>query len=369
MNIKSKVIALMLLPVLLLAGCKKEEPAEKSVVRPVKAMQVGGVEVLIGRTFPGQAKASQEVNLAFRIAGTLTERPVDVGTEVKEGDLVARLDPRDYQVELDNAQGQLAKARAGLTLAKSDYERVTRIYDKDPGAISEAMIDAKKGEMDSARAQVRSLGAAVNAAKDNLSYTYLHAPFAGTVTMTFVENFEDVQAKQQIARIVDTKKIEFMVSIPESLISYAPQVKKVWVRFDTFPDREIPATIKEIGKEPSRTTRTYPVTLIMDQPEDIKILPGMAGKSVADKEFYEALEGYPDQGYEIPVTAAFSDEEDKTYVWIIDEETKTVSRREVQTGQLSDTGILITEGLEPGEWIATAGVHTLREGQQVKIIQ
>ena len=369
MKFKIRCIVLLLLPVLSLVGCKKEEPAEKSVVRPVKAMQVGGAEVLIGRTFPGQAKASQEVNLAFRIAGTLIERSVDVGTEVKEGDLVARLDPRDYQVELDNAQGQLAKARAALTLAKSDYERVTRIQAKDPGAISEAMVDAKRGERDSARAQVRSLNADLDAAKDNLDYTYLRAPFSGTVTMTFVENFEDVQAKQQIARIVDTKKIEFMVSIPENLISYAPQVKKVWVRFDTFPDRKIPATIKEIGKEPSRTTRTYPVTLIMDQPEDIKILPGMAGKSVADKEFYEDLEGYPDHGYEIPVTAAFSDEEDKTYVWIIDEETKTVSRREVQTGQLSDTGILITEGLEPGEWIATAGVHTLREGQQVKIIQ
>ena len=142
----------------------------------------------------------------------------------------------------------------------------------------------------------------------------------------------------------------------------------MFVRFDTFPDREIPAKIKEIGKEASQTTRTYPVTLIMDQPKDMKILPGMAGKTV------RAEGGLPDDannaGIEVPVSATFSpDETDKAYLWVIDEQTKTVSRREVKTGKLTDRGIMITNGLISGEWIATAGVHYLREGQQVRILQ
>jgi RND family efflux transporter MFP subunit len=301
------------------------------------------------------------------VNGPLTQFPVEVGDEVKKGQLLARLDPRDFEVNLKNARGQLEKARAAVTLAQSDYDRVKRIREKDPGAISEAMIDAKRGEFDSSTAQVKSLEAEVSSARDALSYTYLKAPFDGTIVQTFVENFEDVKAKQQIVRLVDTSKIEFVVNIPENLISYAPSVTKVYVRFDTYPDKEIAATIKEIGKEASKTTRTYPVTLLMDQPGDFKVLPGMAGRTVRAEGYLPA--GAVREGYEIPVTAIFPGEAEKTFVWVINEQTNRAERREVKTGDLSDNGIMISEGLQAGEWIATAGVHTLNEGQQVKILK
>ena len=367
MNNYSKGAFSILFSLLLMWGCAKEEPPTKEVVRPVKAVQVGGLEVLTGRTFPGQAKATQEANLSFRVNGTLNQFPVKVGDEVKKEQLMARLDPRDYEVNLRNAQGQLDRVRAALKLAQSDYDRVVRIRDKDPGAISQAMIDAKLGERDSAKAQVTSLDAQVATTKDALSYTYLKAPFKGTVVETFVENFEDVQAKQAIVRIVDTSKIEFVVNIPENLISLAPKVKKVFVRFDAFPDREISGVIKEIGKEASKTTRTYPVTLIMDQPDDIKILPGMAGQARGDKE--SAISAGA-EGIIVPVSAVFSkDGKKEKFIWLIDEKSGQVSMRKVATGKLSDSGIMIDRGLSPGEWVAIAGVHSLKEGQKVRIAQ
>jgi RND family efflux transporter MFP subunit len=246
-----------------LSGCSKEEAPTEEVIRPVKAMQIGGLEELTGRSFPGQAKATQEANLSFRVNGPLTQFPVEVGDEVKKGQLLARLDPRDFEVNLKNARGQLEKARAAVTLAQSDYDRVKRIREKDPGAISEAMIDAKRGEFDSSTAQVKSLEAEVSSARDALSYTYLKAPFDGTIVQTFVENFEDVKAKQQIVRLVDTSKIEFVVNIPENLISYAPSVTKVYVRFDTYPDKEIAATItpiliKKLRPQSRKSERKHP---------------------------------------------------------------------------------------------------------------
>jgi RND family efflux transporter MFP subunit len=362
-----KLIPLIIFPLLFSFACSKKEPPKKEVIRPVKAIQIKGPEVLTGRTFPGKAKATQEADLSFRVNGTMNEFPVKVGDEVKKGQLMARLDPRDYEVNLQNAQGQLDRARAAMKLAQSDYDRVVRIRDKDPGAISEAMIDAKLGERDSAAAQVKSLEAQVATAKDALSYTYLKAPFNGTVVETFVENYEDVQAKQAIVRIVDTRKIEFVVNIPESLISLAPEVKKVFVRFDAFPDREISGVIKEIGKEASKTTRTYPVTLIMDQPDDITILPGMAGQARGDKE--SAISAGA-EGIIVPVSAVFASDEDKqNYVWVINEKSGQVTLRKVTAGKLSDRGIMIDEGLNPGEWVAIAGVHSLQEGQKVKIAQ
>ena len=205
------------------------------------------------------------------------------------------------------------------------------------------------------------------AAADRLSYTYLKAPFDGTVVNTYVENFDDVLAKQAIVRILDNSAIEMVINIPESLISLAPEAKNIEVVFDAFPDRVIPAEIKEIGTEASSTTRTYPVTLIMDQPEDIKILPGMAGKASGEPPTSDTSKipiGKP-----VPLTAILSLEDiNKTYVWVIDQQTSTVSKREVKTGKLTDTGIMITEGLDSDEWIAIAGVNYLRDGMEVRIL-
>ena len=91
MNYHIKLFVLFIVPFLLLPGCAKEEAPKKEVVRPIKAIQVGGLEVLTGRTFPGKAKATQEANLSFRVNGTLNQFPVKVGDEVKKGELLFTL--------------------------------------------------------------------------------------------------------------------------------------------------------------------------------------------------------------------------------------------------------------------------------------
>jgi RND family efflux transporter MFP subunit len=351
-----------------LLGCQEETP-QKEMIRMVRAVQVSDPAEFANRWFPGQAKATQEVDLSFRVAGPVIRFPVNVGDEVPKGQELARIDPRDFEIEVRNVQGQLEREKAVLKRAEADYERVVRIKKQDPGAVSQSLIDRNRQLVDSTRANIRSLQASVASARDKLSYTYLKAPFNGIVTSTYVENYEDVKAKQPIVRLIDHSQIEMIVNIPEDMIYQTDYLKAAGkaliVRFDTFPDREIEAEIKEIGKEASKTTRTYPVTLIMDQPEDVKILPGMAGKATRAV----AVPEMKDQpGMVIPETAVFSPEDtDTTFVWVIDDQKKTAGKREVKTGELLDTGIAITGGLKPGEWIATAGVHYLQEGQQVRI--
>ncbi|MBE9486563.1 MAG: efflux RND transporter periplasmic adaptor subunit [Chloroflexi bacterium] len=368
MKLSGKTVAVLVVLIALI-GCQEEIPV-KEMVRPVQAIQVGDPSDFAKRSFPGRAKATREVDMSFRVAGPLVKRPVNVGDEVRKGQELARIDPRDFQVNLRDAQGQLERVEAILKRAESDYERVVQIKKQDPGAVSQAMIDRNRQQVESTTAEIRSLQAAVASAKDKLAYTYLKAPFDGIVTSTYVENYEDVKAKQPVVRLIDHSQIEMIVNIPEDLIYQADYLKTAGkafrVRFDPFPNRELKPQIKEIGKEASKTTRTYPVTLIMDQPEDIKILPGMAGKATRAA----ALPGEESRGdIIIPETAVFSvDEMDNTFVWIIDTQTKTVSKREVKTGELLDTGIAIEDGLKPGEWIATAGVHYLKEGQQVSIL-
>ena len=352
---------------LLLSGCEQEPVTEQQVVRPVRAMKIGDVVEFRQRQFPGKAKATQEVDLSFRVAGPLITFPVNIGDEVKQGDVIARIDPSDFEVKLNNVRGQLLKAKANAERAKSEYDREMRIFKQDPGATSQLAVDRKKAARDQALAEIQSLNASIKNAENDLSYTYLKAPFDGTVVNTYVENFEDVMAKEPIVRIINNSRIEMIVNIPESLISLASEAKNIEVEFDPFPGRKIPAEIKEIGKEASRTTRTYPVTLIMDQPQDFTVLPGMAGKAT----------GEPDSsdldrlgvGKRVPLTAIFSpDDIDSTYVWVIDEQTRQVHKRQVKTGKITEQGILITEGLETGEWVATAGVNYLHEDMQVRIL-
>ncbi len=410
-------ISFVLLMLLFTSGCEKQEATVKEPVRPVKAVKVGDLERIMERKFPGRASATREVDLSFRVSGPLITRPANIGDEVKKGQVMARIDPRNYKLRLNNTKAQLARARAhlkamrqarpekvsqlksevvkaksALTRAQADYKRVMRIKAKDAGAVSQSRIDravdakeraeaslrqteenlrigtrgARKEDIEAQQANIRSLQSAVDSAKDQLSYTYLRAPFDGTIVSIYVENFEDVLAKQKTMRLIDSSKIEFKISVPEHLIILVPYLTEASVVFSPYPDIQIAAKIKEVGKEATQATRTYPVTLIMDQPEGIKIMPGMAGIATGKSAPPEML---AEKGIDVPSSAVFSSNDNKTfYVWVIDEETNTTHRREVKIGKLAPVGIRLQEGLKPGEWVAAAGVHSIREGQKVRIL-
>ncbi len=182
---------------------------------------------------------------------------------------------------------------------------------------------------------------------------------------TYVQAYEDVRPREAVARIVDSSRIEMVVDVPENLISLAPQARNIVVVFDAFPEVILHAEIKEIGGEASETTRTYPVTLIMDQPSDVRILPGMAGKAAAEGRAAGRL-AY----VEIPVAAVFNrGETDRSYVWVVDESAMTVQPRAVEIGAPSEYGVKILAGLAAGELVVTAGVGRIRDGQTVRVLE
>ncbi len=354
----------------LLAGCAQEEP-ERTIIRPVRAIKVADFEGFQARGFPGRARANQEIDLAFRVAGPLITRPVNVGDEVKAGDVVARIDPRDFEVNLRNVTAQLAEAKAALERAQGDFRRQSNIFRKDPGATSEAAVDRARENRDRASATADSLTASVTTAQDQLDDTYLRAPFDGTVVATYVENFQNVRQKEPIVRIVDTSHVEMVVNIPESLISLAPSVKTALLQFDAFPGREFDGIVSEIGTEASQTTRTFPVTLRMKQPEDVRVLPGMAGTARAGEADFP--EEHQTRGVAIQAGAVFTpDTKTQSHVWVIkptEGDLGVLEIRPVKTGDMTAHGVLITEGLSANEWIVTAGVHSVHEGQTVRILK
>lgn len=401
--------------VLFAAGCGSPDAAPEPI-RPVRAVKAGALNSIPGRRFPGQASAKQDVELSFQVGGMLTSVPVDVGTEVNEGDIVGLLDPRDFQAALDVAQSNLAREQANLLTmergaraeeieqlkaalaeAEARYEEAAADHDRDgrmlrEGAGSQQAFErslarkessiaqvrsareelniglrgARAEDLEAKRSEIRALEAAVASAKNQFDYASLEAPFSGRVAARYVDNFQTVQAKQPIIRLVDVSKIEVTVQVPESLITLVPQVKKAICRFDAFPGREFECQITKVGSEASVTTRTYPVTVQLDQPGDVSILPGMAGTVQGLIDSDQAAEGLV-----VPASAVFAAEDgDRSCVWVLDEARKRVSRREVQIRQPMAAGLVVVgDEIKAGEMVVSAGVHSLWEGQQVKLLE
>ncbi len=398
-----------------IAGCGRAV-SEQTAVRPVRAIRVGDLQAIQGREFPGRASAKDEVDLSFQVSGPLISLPVDVGSQVKKKDVVAAIDPINFQAALDSAQANLNIAEANLTAmergarpeevqqlkaavaeaeasyqqANSEHERNAtllpqRVITKSEFDISLARRDraaaqvkkaqedlniglsgARPEDLEAKRAEIRALEAAVSNAKNQLNFAVLKSPLDGTVAARYVDNFQTVQAKQPIVRLLDVSKIEVTIQVPENLISLVPMTKKAICRFDAFPGKEFVGQITKVGSEASQTTRTFPVTVELDQPKDAQILPGMAAvvRAVPEKDENAA------QDLIVPPGALFSDDAgQQSFVWVVDSSSRKVARRAVKTGELTPVGIRVMEGLKVDEWVVTAGIHSLEENQEVKIPQ
>ena len=342
--------ACLLLLIPILTSCDSKPREIKEVIRPIAALKVGETQKISGRKFPGKAKATQHVNLSFDVGGKLIERPVNIGDTVKQGGLIARLNPREFKARVKSTSSELKKSQRNFRRAKELI--------KD-GNISQLDYDRIETAVDVAEANL-------DIAQKALTDSVMTAPFDGHIANLYVENYQAVLPKKVIARLLDTSQIEMVVQIPENIISKVSFLENIRVTYDAFPDVALVASIKEVSNEASQTTRTYPVTLIMPQGDTVSILPGMAGNVTGTLVMPGATEAT--EQLVVPVKAVFTPNTEKQdHVWVIDETSGSVHLRAVTTGHLTQSGIQIVDGLQAGEWIAIAGVHTLREDQIVRL--
>jgi len=346
-------------------GCRKQAPPQTQSIRPVKLMTVDSGDSQAIRRYPGTVRASKKVDLSFRVSGRLVQLPIQEGLQVQADALLAQVDPRDFQTSLSDAQGGLARAQASRELAQPEFQRVQRIRDRDPGAISAALVDQKAAVVSQVLAEITSHEAAVKAAKDQLQDTELRAPFTGLVARVYVDNFQEIREKDPILSLQDVGTVEILVDLPEVEINRAGQeVGRLACMFAAAPNQKFDLELKEYQTEADPQTQTFRVVLRMPAPKEIVVLPGMTVTVLSERG-----NGTGHKEMMVPATAVGSDEKGASCVWIVDSQ-GTARRRGVQTGvPVGEEGISILAGLKAGETIVVSGIGQLQEGMAVRPLE
>ena len=356
-----RIISISLALLALVACGDDRQAAPEPASRPVKVFVVEGSEVDAVRSFPGKVDASQRAKLAFRVGGQLQELPVKEGDLVKKGQVLARLDPTDYKLILEDRQAR--------------FDNTERNFKRAKDLVADGNIS--RLDFDRMEAEYRSASAALSQAKKDLEYTVLIAPFAGRVAQRDVENFEEVMAKQTVMWLQNIDQLDIVINLPESVVrsvrggvsrevgdgeeGHTSPAVRATAQFEGRGDQTFPLKPKEIATKADPQTQTFRATFTMAAPTKFTVLPGMTATVLLDLSelvTYESVKW-------VPARAVQADSGLNPRVWLLNPETMTVSSRPVSIGRMSGSMIEITDGLAGGEEIVAVGAPYLAQGMRV----
>ncbi len=350
---RSRVLA-MCAAALTFAACSEPPPPAPPPVRPVKMLTISGDG---GGTleFPGTLRAVQHADMAFEVPGRIQEFLVREGTPVRTGQVLARLDPRDYQAELD-------KARTNTNKARADFERYDTLYRR--GISPKMELERYQRIYENSQANLRI-------AEKKVEDTVLRAPFDGVLAAKRVEDFANVRAKQAVLVLQDASALRIDAAVPERDfarmqpgLTLAERTARLRPRVvvSGLPGREFPARITEFTTDADPATRTYRATLEFAPGDGLTVLPGMTARVILS---VGEVAGGGTGALRVPVTAIVADGPEP-FVWIVDPDSLRVAKAAVQLGEVSGDTVEVRAGLRSGQTIATSGAQLLRDGMTVR---
>jgi membrane fusion protein, multidrug efflux system len=337
-----------------LAGCSK--PAEKvEDVRPVRAVRMAPADTQSVAQFPGEVRARYESRLGFRVGGKIVARKVEVGSMVKRGQVLMQLDPQDLQLAQTQSNAALSAAASNLELAEAELARYKELREKN--FVSQAVLDAKETAYRSARASRDQAAAALRTQRNQTGYGNLVADVDGVVTGIDAETGQVVAAGTPVVRLAQLGEKEIVISMPEDQVDVLRKVNDVTVRTWANPKVAIPGKLRELSPIADASTRTYTAKIsIPDAPADVRL--GMTAYVTFNSASQVPM-------LKVPLSALVQNQ-DGTAVWVV--ENGMVRLAPVQLAGPSGNDMLIATGLAPGQIVVTAGVHLLKPGQKVTVL-
>jgi membrane fusion protein, multidrug efflux system len=340
---------------LLLSACSKPAPPEEPV-RAVKVSTVGLADIESGAEFSGEVRPRVESRLGFRVAGKLVRRPVELGQTVKAGQLLAQLDPQDYQLAATAARAQLAAAATSRDLAAADYKRYKDL--RDQNFISGAELERREATLKSAEAQWDQAKAQMSSQGNQAAYTSLVADVAGVVTAISAEPGQVVAAGTPVVQIAQDGPRDVVFSVPEDKVALMQNgsavLVKVWASKTVLN-----ATVREVAASADPVTRTYVVKVALEGKDTLPL-----GSTVSVVP--QALDRGGVKVIKLP-TSALVQSGKATAVWVLDTASMTVKLQPIVVATADGNMAVVASGLQAGMQVVTAGVHVLSPGQKVTI--
>lgn len=343
-----------------LLGCEQPAPppAEATLVR---ALGVQTTRFDRTSALTGEIRARHESNLGFRVGGKVTERLVDIGDSVAEGDLLARLDSQDQQNALKSAQSDLAAAQASIEQSRTQEERQRKLL--ADGYTTRTQYDNAQRRYAQAQAELASAQARLDAAQDALSYTELRADRAGVITAKAAEPGQVVASGQMVVRLADPDEREAVFQVAGAGLRIgggSAELPPVEIRLVGDHDLVTEGTIREVSPGVDPVTRTYTVKVALTDPPPAFLL----GSSVIGRAKLPAQ-----SVVNLPSSALFQTAAGEPAVWVVDQSQDTVSLRPVSVLQYDTGTVTVSRGLDAGETVVIGGSQKLRPGQKVTIRQ
>ncbi|WP_439185479.1 efflux RND transporter periplasmic adaptor subunit [Carboxylicivirga taeanensis] len=339
-------VVTMLVVGLAVVSCSSKEEKQTTAPRYVKVQRLAKAQDNEELVFHGQLKEEKEVSVAFKVGGQVYNVLVDEGDYVKKGQLIARIDPRDYKIRLQSAKAQFEQA-------SGEYTRYKELYEKNKLPIN---------TLEKLEAGYLATKSAYEAAANALADTELRAPFDGFIYRKKIHNYENVSPGQPIFALLDVSHLEVIFSLPESKVGKAKNFSDIAIDVANANAFSVPAEILSVN-EKANGNDMFDVRLKVTNSPQSGLKPGMSAK-VRIK-----LASANSNAIVVPVESVFY-KGDKSYVWVYDQNSSKVTSRAVAVSKIQNDGqISIHSGLKGTEYVVTAGVYSLSESQTVRILE
>lgn len=341
-----KIVIMSLCGLLLLSSGCKQQTKPKEVIKTVKVETVTTYGEKKAVSFPGKVKAASEIDLAFRISGPIVKINVTEGQFVHKDQVLAEMDSRDYAV-------QLSATEAEYKQVKAEAERIIRLYEKQ--SVSE-------NDYDKAVSGLQQITAKYNAHQNALSDTKLRAPFDGYIQKRYFDRNETVSAGMPVFSMISAETPEVEINIPAGEFIQRDQFDLYSCYFEFYPHRTFPLELISINRK-ANLNQLYTVRLRFQEDTHSSMpSPGMSTMvTIQYKPENTAM-------VSIPLTAVFEIDHIPN-VWVYDEAQQKINARTIRISEiLTDGTLIVSEGLNAGEQVVSAGVHSLSDSEKVRLL-
>ena len=345
---------------LLLTACS-EPAAPAAIVKPVFVTTVTPADSAQSRSFTTVIRARVETELGFRTGGKVVERMVEVGDSVKAGQVMARLDPADYQLAVKAAADQVQAASVDAQQAASDEARFRRLL--ADGSVGAADHERQKARADAAAARLDLANRQLELARNREAYATLVAPYAGVVTALRFERGQLVAEGQPVLSLARDGEREIVAELPEDWVGRARSLVAKAAPWND-PKLQVRLALRELSPQASVQGRTYRArySAVPESRETVAALPLGSTMQLT----LSAPQAGPATAT-LPVSALVKGS-GPAGVWTVNAKGSGLVFTPVQVVAVDDATVQVT-GLTPGSKVVSVGAQKLDAGTAVRAIE